>query len=205
MGHIRTRARIGDGMTSNESSPDRRVRDLYERHWGAPGQEVGFTNRDSANAFRVIEFSSARVARIVTFGLGMCTTDDGWTIETELLFVLGRAELADIGFGAVSSYAADIAAHLLGRSIRPEVGSVIPQTSSAPWAPDAVVFDAPRGEAETIAHFQVGRRSMRILWAVPVYAAEARLVMEEGLDTFDALVEASDHSLADITRPPLLA
>lgn len=47
-------------------------------------------------------------------------------------------------------------------------------------------------------------RILRVLWAIPVYPAEAQLVQERGMDALDTLVEQSDFSLADVRRPPLV-
>jgi hypothetical protein len=125
-------------------------------------------------------------------------------LGVELLLVLGREELHEIGPGRVSAFLTDIGTHLLRLSIRPIEGSVIARTSIAPWPLDAVVFDLPRGEPEELEDFVADGRALGLMWAVPTYAKEAELVERRGIEALDALVEESDFSLADVRRPSLV-
>jgi hypothetical protein len=121
----------------------------------------------------------------------------------ELLMTLGTRELAEIGSPRVTGFLADIAAHLLRHSVRPVEGSVIARTSLAPWEADAIVFDVPRGERPDLECFEADGHTLRLVWAVPAYAAEAELVASQGIEALDRLVESSDFSLGDVRRPPL--
>ncbi|GBF77379.1 hypothetical protein PA598K_05925 [Paenibacillus sp. 598K] len=44
-----------------------------------------------------------------------------------------------------------------------------------------------------------------MLWAVPITAQEASLILREGLEAFDAYIEEIDDSIIDPSRPMNLA
>jgi hypothetical protein len=158
----------------------------------------------AARGFRILVFEgSDPVARLATLGLGTCHAGDGAPLHTELLLTLGTRELAEIGASRVTAFVADVAAHLLAQSIRPAVGSVLPHTALAPWDPDAILFDAPRGEPQDLEQFDADGHELRLVWAVPIHASEADLVVRHGLAAFDLLVEINKCSLTDVRRPPL--
>lgn len=178
--------------------------DLYVKLWGHPAEDLRVQHADSVREFHVLTLlAPGTVARIATLGLGSCPCDDGTDLGVELLLVVGREELGDVGTARVARFLADIGTHLLRYSVRPVEGSVILKTSIAPWAPDALAFDLPRGEPEELEKFVADGHALRVIWTVPVYADEARLVQREGMEALDALVEQGDFSLADIRRPSL--
>jgi len=78
------------------------------------------------------------------------------------------------------------------------------ETSLAPWAMTAVVFDDPLGESESFERFVGDGIESRLVWAIPAHDAEARLIAAEGIEALDRLVAASDVSLADVRRPDLV-
>ena len=178
--------------------------DLYVGIWGHPAEDLWVQHADSAREFHVLTFvGPSAVARVVTLGLGSCPSEDGTDLGVELLLVLGKKELSEIGSDRVGAFVTDIATHLLRHSVRPMEGSVIPRTSIAPWEPDALVFDVPRGEPESLENVVADGRALRLVWAIPAYADEARLVQENGLEALDSLVEQSNFTLADVRRPSL--
>lgn len=149
--------------------------------------------------------SARPVARLATLGLGSCPAEDDQTIAVELLIALGVADLAALGARRVAEYLADIATHLLRFGVSPVEGSAIARTSIALWSLNAVVFDVPRGESEEFERFVADGVAVRLVWAVPVYEDEARLVERLGIEAFDELVDRAGVSLADVRRPSLVA
>ena len=185
---------------ARESSPELLAR--YRRHWGEPNESIPVAHQDG-RGFRILVFRGpGKIARLATLGLAMCRAENGAPFHAELLMVLGRQELGEIGSSRVAAYLADIAGHVLAHSIQPVEGSVL-HTTLAPWELDSIVFDLPRGEPSDLEHFNADGHSLRLVWAVPLYASEAELVSRDGLAALDALVADNDFSLADVQRPPL--
>ena len=151
--------------------------DLYVSAWGHLAENLRVQGADTVRDFHVLTSEGPSVvARVVTLGFGSCPSDDGTDLGVELLVVIGREELSAIGSDRVTGLVADIGTHLLRHSVRPGEGSVIPGTSIAPWEPDALVFDLPRGEPESLEDFVADGHALRLIWAIPLYADEARLV-----------------------------
>jgi len=100
---------------------------------------------------------------------------------------------------------------VMAYSLRPEVrvasGRTIPETRLMPkaWKPRALLFDEPRGEPEDIGSVHVGLQHVELLWLVPIYGEEERLISLEGIEAFDELDQHSEWSLADPARPPVSA
>lgn len=176
----------------------------YVGEWGAPCAQAQLAHAANNGAFHVMAFDHSPVARVVTVGLGACHAADAAPLGLELLVVIGRPELHEIGVGRVQDFVGDIGAHLLRFANRPTDGSVMPRTSIAPWQPDALVFDSPRGESEAIEQFVADGWPLRLVWAIPVYEEEAALVQQRGIKALDELVEQANVSLADIHRPNFL-
>ena len=173
--------------------------------WGPATGEVSISHSSDDRAFAVTTFGSARVARLATVGLGACQASDDIALGLELMLVIGSQELAELGGERVSNFLADVSVHLLRYSVRPTEGSVIPKTSIAPWAPDALLFDNPRGEPESLEELEEDGRLIRLVWAVPIYANEAKLIEDEGVESLDDLVDRSSYSLADVLRPSVVS
>lgn len=175
---------------------------LYRRHWEEPHDSVHVAHQDGRGFLILVFDGPGRIARLATLGLGTCRAEDGAPFHAELLFVLGGQELGEIGSSRVAAFVADVAAHLLAHSIRPLEGSLM-HTTLAPWEPDSIVFDHPRGEPQDLERFDADGHAGRLVWAVPLYGSEAELVSRDGLAALDALVEDNDFSLADVRRPRL--
>ncbi len=176
---------------------------LYVEHWGHP-VGVRRLSREGGERFSVLTFASqsTNVVRLATEGLGALVCDDGRPFGAELLLVLDRH------FGGASNLQAedffiDVAVHLFRFAVRPRPGSLVPSTKLSPWPASAVVFDEPRGEDERFEAFVADGTELRLVWAIPVYPAQAELIRRAGLDRFDELVDSSDVSLADLSRPSL--
>lgn len=50
--------------------------------------------------------------------------------------------------------------------------------------------------------FQVGRQHINLLWLIPIYGSEYKIIRERGLDEFDKIEQQRDVSLVDIRREP---
>jgi hypothetical protein len=184
----------------------RQLLEIYRESWGEPREEVlQVSSEDGGQSFYVaIHETDGPFARVATVGLGTILAEDGLLMAVELVMALDRAELHELDPERVELFLSNIGSHLLHHSIRPLAGSTIPATSIAPWGPDAVLFDTPRGEPEHLERFEADGVPRRLLWAIPVYREEARLVAQHGIEAFDALVSEHDVSLADVRRPNLL-
>lgn len=178
---------------------------IYRESWGEARDDVlEVRHGDGRQSFHVATYETGGTfARVATVGLGTTLAEDGLLLAVELVMALDRAELHELGPECVELFLGNIGSHLLQHSIRPVAGSTIPETSIAPWSPDAVLFDAPRGEPEHLERFVADGVPRRLLWTIPVYREEARLVALHGIESFDALVGEHDVSLADVRRPSL--
>ena len=192
--------RVSEGAAGES---DRELLDRYRKHWGMPTDVVQVAHHDG-HGFRILVFAGPdAVARLVTVGLGTCPAADGAPLLHELLLAVGARELADdIAASRVTAFVGDLATYLLARSIRPAEGSVLAPRGPAPWDPDAILFDAPRGEPSELEHIQAGGHAVRLVWAVPIYPSEAALVTQHGIAALDLLVDISPFSLVDVRRPP---
>jgi len=182
------------------------LQERYERTWGPAVDTVTFTkDSDPFKEFQVMAFlpHDSRVGRVATHGLSSCIASDGVRVGIELLFALS-AEYLRANWGKVRDFAADMAAHLVSHAFRPSPGSTVGNTSLAPWPPNALIFDVPRGEPEEFEHFEWDGEHCHLVWAIPAYAEEAEFVRTQGIVAFDALVDANDYSLADVFRPSAL-
>jgi hypothetical protein len=173
--------------------------------WGEPLTERRVTSPDSSQTFFALWFPGRpAVSRFVTCGLARCRAEDGSPLGLELLMVVGHPEVEDLGPARIEDYLFDLAAHLLRYSARPTAGSVMPDSTLAPWEMPAIIFDDARGEPEDLERYHADGTDARLLWAIPAFADEAQLVRDDGIDAFDRLVSASDLSLADVRRHRVL-
>ena len=106
----------------------------------------------------------------------------------------------------VADFMLDVMAYSLRKDVRFVVGATIPETHLAPkaWCPRALLIDEPRGEPEEMANQHVGMQHVKLLWLVPIYAAEQELIENQGMGALDELEGASEWSLADVRRPSLV-
>lgn len=182
------------------------LQERYEAAWGKPVDAVTYSKDTMpGQEFRAMAFlpEGSRVGRVASHGLSSCTASDGQRLGIELLFAVD-AEYVRAHWGRIADFLADVSVHLLKHAIRPREGDVLPETSLAPWPLDALVYDLPRGEPEEFECFTWDGKDTHLIWAIPVYRAEAALVKAQGIAAFDALVEESEYSLADVLRPSLV-
>ena len=58
-----------------------------------------------------------------------------------------------------------------------------------------------RGESEALERIAVGSETVELQWVVPISQKEAALILDQGIDAFDAHVEGMAHSIIDPARP----
>ncbi|MGR6544808.1 hypothetical protein [Paenibacillus tundrae] len=57
-----------------------------------------------------------------------------------------------------------------------------------------------RGGSESLEQIHVGQEKIPLLWVVPITLYEADLILNQGIEDFDALVESSHFSIIDPCR-----
>ncbi|WP_056696294.1 suppressor of fused domain protein [Paenibacillus sp. Root52] len=70
----------------------------------------------------------------------------------------------------------------------------------AGWNATALLIDELRGENESLEQIQVGQETIPLLWVVPITPYEADLILNQGIEDFDVLVESSHFSIIDPSR-----
>ncbi|MDR6725311.1 hypothetical protein J2W91_003810 [Paenibacillus amylolyticus] len=70
----------------------------------------------------------------------------------------------------------------------------------AGWNATALLIDELRGESESLEQIQVGQETIPLLWVVPITPYEADLILNQGIEDFDVLVESSHFSIIDPCR-----
>lgn len=181
----------------------------YITAWGQPKERVVSRNDAAMARIEVYSFPAneqTRVHRVATVGVStLISLRTKCPMDAELLFVL-PSDLGGASFEAVADYALDIAVFGTRENVWFEVGRVFPESERAPqtWRPRALLIDEPRGEAEELSEFVIGRRNVALLWVIPVFESEAALIASKGLAAFDELEQRADVSVADVRREPLL-
>lgn len=191
------RARPGDRWPHTE------LYDVFHHHWGHPEAWWSFS-KQGREGFQVVLFKgrSAVTARLVTHGLSSCPAADDVAVGFEALLVL-PSDMGGVAPKRAADFLADIGAWAIRHSVRPVPGTIA-RTSLCPWPMDALLFDTPLGEDEALEEFDADDIHLQLLWVKPVYASEARVVEEEGLDAFDVITESADLSVVDVRRPPFV-
>ena len=179
---------------------------VYIRRWGLPEERI--VSRRGPDAVEVYSFppGGQKVHRFATVGVSGVSCDDGRPASWELYMVV-PAGLAGTSVQEVASFMLDVMAYSLRRDVAFRVGQTIPETPLMPraWKPRALLLDELRGEPEDMSSFHVGIQHVKLVWLVPIHEDERRLIGERGLEEFDRLDQDSDWSLADPSRPSVLA
>lgn len=176
----------------------------YMDHWGMP-KTRNLLTRDTRQVelYSFPPLPNDNVHRFATVGLSSCVFDDGRSCDAELLLTLPEA-VASEKPDTIINYVFDIAAYVLeslGRS--PKSEDVVPESQLAPegW-PEAILFDEPRGEPESLESFHVGVQHVNLLWLVPIFGSEYSLIKTEGVAAFDSAAEKLEFSLVEVRRSP---
>ena len=170
------------------------------RHWGIPESRRILTN-DRGSRVEVIRIPSKKknhIVRYVTIGLCRSVRRNGDIGAHELLFVTIEKE-DDLDLRkATFEWLLSISSYYIETNIIKELPDFIKPSSISPWRPNAVLFDEPRGEPEELENFILGKRVVSLVWVIPIYEAENKLILEDGIDKFDRLC---DKQRIDLINP----
>jgi hypothetical protein len=98
---------------------------------------------------------------------------------------------------------ANIGAYYLDENPSLELPSVISVADVFQWKPTGLLFDEPRGEPEELEAIHIRGRHVRMVWAVPLLAAEVKCIESKGIDYFDRLADERPNSLTNLGRQSL--
>lgn len=175
----------------------------YIDQWGMPDQRViSSKGDDSIEIYSFPPRTNEKVWRVASVNMSGIARTTGEFNPFELFMTLPQ-DLGGSTFQSVAEFLMDIFAYSINKNINLYPEQTIPETHlmPQPLKPKAVLFDEPRGEPENICEFQIGIHNVKLLWVVPIYEEERRLILKEGINAFDELDEVSDFSLADTNRP----
>jgi hypothetical protein len=178
----------------------------YIREWGLPDYRIISSKEDSLiEIYSFPPLPNNKVWRIASIGMSNVAKSIGQLIDFELFMTL-PSDLGGVKFQEVANFIMDVFAHSLKPSVIFDAGKTIEETILMPskWMPRAVLLDEPLGEKAELETFLVGLQKIRLLWVVPIYGIEQRLIVESGIEAFDKLQEKSEFSLVDVERPCLL-
>ena len=69
---------------------------------------------------------------------------------------------------------------------------------------DQVLISLPYPWGPELEHCEVGKRLVRVLWALPIYEVERQFKVSEGLEAFEQRLEAAAIDPLDMHRPPVV-
>jgi len=177
----------------------------YMKEWAMPEYRVIMNRSRHETRVEVYYFPAVGeqgIARYATVGLSCTPRADGRLIGTEWMLAV-TPELGGASVDRIFTYICDLVAHHIAVSTDSEIPRVMGESALAPsgWTTRALLLDELRGESEALEELRVGSEIVQILWAVPITAEEASLILLEGVEAFDAYIEAIDDSIIDPCRP----
>ncbi|MCY1077987.1 suppressor of fused domain protein [Archangium lansingense] len=115
-------------------------------------------------------------------------------------------DLGGASFRSVASFVMDFVLYARQPEVNLRSGCTAPESKLLPaeWPTRAVMVTEPLGEPEELETLHVGTQHVNLWWLVPIHGAEYNLIQQQGIEAFHALEEASEWSLADVRRPPLV-
>jgi hypothetical protein len=175
----------------------------YIRQWGMP--EYRWITHSENHTIEVYSFfprGDEVVHRFATVGVSEINGEDGKPADYEFCMILPD-ELGGVSADEVVSFILDVAVYTYRKDVRCRVGATIPETELIPakWGPKALLIDELRGEPEELSELSVGDQRVQLLWLVPIYGDEYRLIKSKGIEAFDQLDAQSEWSVADPRRP----
>lgn len=176
----------------------------YIQAWGMPAHRVVMTGRAGQARIEIYHFppaASAHPARYATVGLSRVHHKTG-AAHAEWMMAL-EAGLGGEGVDRVYGYFCDLIAHSIENTDGSEPPRVMGASPLAPqkWTAKAILIDELRGESEELERIPVGSETVALQWVVPISQKEAALILEQGIDAFDAYIEDLAHSIIDPARP----
>jgi hypothetical protein len=176
----------------------------YIQHWGLPAERQSFTRGDDrVEVYSFPATGNVRVSRVASVGASTYVRDGRY--RAEFMMAL-PGDLGGATFAQVAGFLMDVALYAQQDDVRLREGMVIPPSPLVPeaWVPRALLVDLPRSEPEELASVHVGIQHVNLWWVIPIYVSEYELICQSGLEAFDELEQASESSLADVRRPPLV-
>ncbi|WP_128102749.1 suppressor of fused domain protein [Paenibacillus sp. DCT19] len=177
----------------------------YMAEWGMPQFRI-ILSKPERNVYVEIYYFPAKtqsdVARFVTVGLSQATRPSGDLVAAEWMLAL-QSDLGGEHVERINTYLADLISHHIENVPNSSIPRVMPPSNIAPagWNATALLIDELRGENESLEQIHVGQEMIPLLWVVPITPYEADLILNQGIDHFDALVESSSFSIIDPSRP----
>ncbi|RAV16731.1 suppressor of fused domain protein [Paenibacillus contaminans] len=181
------------------------ILNLYMKEWSMPEYRVIMTKPEIGVHIEVYYFPSINdktPARFATVGLSNSIRKTGKPTETEWMLAL-TPDLGQESIDRIFSYFCDLIAHNIENIKSSEVPRVMTESALAPenWTTKALLIDELRGESEGLEEMKIGEEVISVLWVIPITHKEARIILQEGIDAFDAWIEKQQHSIIDPARP----
>lgn len=186
----------------------------YIKEWSMPEYRVTLSSvrslsqtgqSDKATSIEIYYFpalSENSVARFATVGLSAALRANGQRVGTEWMMALVD-DLGGESIDVIFSYISDLIAHHIEVVNDALIPRVMEESQLAPsgWSTKAFLLDELRGESEELEEIAVGSELVRVLWALPITAQEAALILQEGVEAFDKYIESIQFSIIDPRRP----
>ena len=177
----------------------------YMNEWGMPESRMVLSKTDRNIHVEIYFFPEAMqsgISRFVTVGLSQAIRPSGESVAAEWMLAL-QSDLGGVTADRVNSYLADLITHHIENVPNSVTPRVMKSSALAPveWNADALLIDELRGENEALEQIYTGHETVPLLWVIPITAHEADLILEQGIEEFDAYVEGSDDSIIDPRRP----
>lgn len=179
------------------------IRRHYDKYWGAGRiEEIHWTPGPIAT--RLPQLHIARVApsregepwTLATIGMSEVDADHNHGIE--LVAMAPDAGAAVIfNLGMLAHYHAGPAGNRLGLGHTVPIGQGWVDGSAL----EHVLISLPYPWGPKLELCQLGRRLVRVLWALPIYEAERRLKVRHGLEALEQRLEAASVNPLDPRRP----
>jgi len=181
------------------------ILNLYMKEWSMPEYRVIMTKPEIGVHIEIYYFPSINdkvPARFATVGLSNSIRKTGKPTETEWMLAL-TPDLGQESIDRIFSYFCDLIAHNIENIKSSEVPRVMTESALAPenWTTRALLVDELRGESEELEEIKIGQEIISVLWVIPITHKEARIILQEGIDAFDAWIEKQQHSIIDPARP----
>ncbi|WP_042169656.1 suppressor of fused domain protein [Paenibacillus gorillae] len=176
----------------------------FIKEWSMPEYRVILNQPDKAIHIEIYYFpavSDNDVARFATVGLSGTLRSNGQPIYTEWMMALS-SDLGGESVDRIFSYVCDLIAHHIETSRNSQIPRVMEESGLAPanWSTKAFLLDELRGESEELEEIQIGNEVVQVVWALPITAQEASLILREGVEAFDSYMADTEHSIIDPRR-----
>ena len=178
----------------------------YMQNWGMPEHRVISVREESGDKIIVYDFpcnAKNEVSRIATIGVSLQKGVAG-NVGCEYVFVL-PCDYGGASLEQVFNYILDISAHTISEIEDPTPPRVMPPSNLAPdkWGANAMLFDELRGENEGFHSILFGDVfKTQFIWGIPIFKSEYEMILENGIEFFDALESESEVSIIDVNRNP---